>query len=150
VRANAIHTLLVLTFTCATSAQLVHIGGPAPTCEEFLKSEKLKPNLVVANRVVTDRATISGVVRDASGAPFAHTRVELRKASKSLLVRETDDNGRFMLGDVADGDYRLIFRNDRAFQQASGLECIGKTKCELAIKLDANPTDQEGGTCPPR
>jgi hypothetical protein len=137
--------IMILTLTSFAAAQVVVVGGPAPSCVEVLKDEKVRPNLIVK-----EHASIRGTVTDATGFPLTFTRVELRKAGKSVLVRETDAKGRFTLGDVADGEYRLIFRKDRVFQQVAGLECMGKTMCDLVIELKVNGTDLPGSYCPPQ
>jgi hypothetical protein len=81
--------------------------------------------------------------------------MELRKyisQRKQLTVQiiSTNGDGRFDLGIVKPGSYRLLASPNRGFKQPSALQCQGGKECEVRITLIANPTDELGASCPIR
>jgi hypothetical protein len=144
--------LLLLSFSTAIIAppmqsQLVQIGPSDPNyCENV---EHLTPNLRV-----NELARISGSLVDDTGAPFKASRVELRtyisaKQQSSVKTVMTDEHGKFDLGKVEPGQYRLLASDTRAFAQPQTLTCAAK-ECTYDIKLHVNPTDLPASVCPVR
>jgi hypothetical protein len=137
--------LSTVVITPKSQSQLVQNGPSAPDfCE---KVEHLTPNLRV-----TEIARISGTLVDDSGAPFKASRVELRnfisaKQQASVKIVTTDEHGRFDLGAVGPGQYRLLASATRAFAQPQTLACAVKA-CQFDIKLHVNPTDLPASVCP--
>src|SRR5581483_5985592 len=104
--------------------------------------EPVKPNLVLEYPT-----HVTGHLQDQTSAPFAVSKVALKryqKASKIVDVKTlaTDENGRFDLGSLPAGKYRLIASPYRAFAQPEALECTSQNECNLEITLKANGTDQ--------
>ena len=52
-------------------------------------------------------ATLTGIIRDSTGAPISNVEVLLTETSRGT---RTDDAGKFTLGDVSPGAYRVWFR----------------------------------------
>lgn len=132
----------------AISAQCQHIEVGRHD-QNYCEKIKLAPNLTVAQN-----AQISGRLIDASGAPFRNSTIELRlyiSATRQTTVRKikTDEDGRFNIGSVRAGKYRLIASPTRAFRQPPDLRCADE-RCELNITLQVNPTDQPDSQCPVR
>jgi hypothetical protein len=97
---------------------------------------------------------IHGRLTDESGAPFRHSRIELRSfvsQSEQITVKSivTDDDGKFGLGVVKQGNYRLLLSPNRGFKQPAKLECLQKN-CTLDTVLMTNPSDMPGAGCPIR
>lgn len=143
--------LLVLYGISTAQAQAVRLGpeghSPKGYCEQF---EPLHANLVL-----TADTNINGLITDETTAPFRRSAVELRRfisATKQVTVKKTatDDEGRFDLGTVKRGQYRLLLSPSRAFKQPEKLECWSSKKCTLETALVANPTDQLTTNCPIR
>jgi hypothetical protein len=94
--------------------QVVQIGPSDPNfCK---KAEHVKSNLQLSTLV-----HISGRVVDQAGAPLKTSKVELRSylsAKQQLPVKAvtTDTDGRFDLGKVGPGKYRLLPSSTRAFE----------------------------------
>jgi hypothetical protein len=140
--------LLIATLASAVFGQLVQIGPNDPNY--CYKVEKIRPNLDLR-----DQVHVLGTVRDESTAPFVSSRVELRRYFSQrnevrVRVVSTDDHGRFDLGIVKPGKYRLLASPTRAFKQPSALQCQNGDMCELKITLIANPTDMLDSQCPIR
>jgi len=129
-------------------AQLVQIGPNDPNyCYDV---EKIHPNFEVQGQI-----HVLGTVRDETTAPFTNSRVELRKyisqrKQVSVRVVSTDSAGRFDLGIVSRGKYRLLASPTRAFKQPAALQCQNIDKCELKITLIVSPTDMPDSQCPIR
>jgi hypothetical protein len=129
-------------------AQLVQVGPNDPNyCYEI---EKIRPNLELRYQV-----HFIGSVQDQTTAPFANSRIELRKYISerkqiSVKVISTDGKGRFDLGIVAAGKYRLLASPSRGFEQPSELQCQQGDVCELKITLMVHPTDMPDSQCPIR
>lgn len=112
-------------------------------------NKKLRPNLQL------QQAThITGRVTDTPGAPLKRSQVELREyisPRRQVTVKTitTDDDGRFDLGTVQKGKYRLLPSPTRAWKQPTKLECASE-RCELNIALEINTTDLPDAGCPIR
>jgi hypothetical protein len=118
--------------------------------EANCSSEALLPNLIL--RTV---ATISGSVKDETGAPFKNSEVVLRKVSAiplqpGYLFAKTDADGTFSFDEAEPGKYRLLASSSRAFAQPAKLDCYERRDCNLEIILKANGTDRSYASCPVR
>jgi hypothetical protein len=114
------------------------------------RSEALLPNLIL--RIAT---TISGYVKDETGAPFKNSEITLVKASAiplqpGYLYARTDGDGIFSFDEAEPGKYRLLASPSRAFAQPAKLDCYEKRDCNLEIILKANGTDRPYASCPVR
>ena len=140
----------------AAQAQVVVVGqdgknGPPLGSPEYCAGvEPLRPNLVL-----TIDTTVQGRVTDQTKAPFKNSPVELRRfisefKQQSVKKLSTDADGKFDLGTVKRGKYRLLLSPDRGFKQPEELECWQTSKCTLDTVLIVNPTDQLANSCPIR
>jgi hypothetical protein len=116
----------------------------------YCSSEGLLPNLIL--RTPT---TISGKVKDETGAPFKNSEVVLRKTSAiavqpSYLFTKTDADGAFGFDESEPGEYRLLPSPSRSFAQPAKLDCYERRDCNLEIILKANGTDRPYASCPVR
>jgi len=130
-----------------TSAQIVSIGSDSPN-PNYCADLRVKANLHIQSPV---RAT--GKIEDQTGAPFKNSSVELRRyisetKQRTQLKVSTDSQGKFDLGTVPKGEYRLLASPTRAFKQPEEMWCKPDEQCRLEIVLIANPTDQFDGQCP--
>src|SRR5215475_4075512 len=97
---------LLVSLSSPLPGQLVQVRpDDAHYCERV---EPLKPNLNLSSSTY-----ITGSVRDQTGDPFKNSQIELRafvseKQQTPLLKVMTDDKGRFDLGEVKAGRYRLL------------------------------------------
>ena len=139
----------------AAQGQVVVVGqdgksGPPPGNPEYCAAvEPLRPNLVLP-----ENTAVQGRVTDQTTAPFKNSPIELRRfvsESKQDRVKKlsTDADGKFDLGTVKRGKYRLLLSPHRGFKQPEKLECTSRT-CTLAVILIVNPTDQLASSCPIR
>ena len=142
-------------FIGTAHGQVVVVGqdgksGPPPGNPEYCASaEPLRPNLVLA-----ENATVQGRVSDQTNAPLKNSPIELRRfisESKQERVKKlsTDADGKFDLGGVKRGEYRLLLSPNRGFKQPEKLECSPPT-CTLDTVLIVSPTDQLASSCPIR
>ncbi len=143
-----IPVLLIALLVCPAFAQVVQIGPNDP--DYCYKIETIRPNLVLREEV-----HIVGTVKDQTSAPLQNSRMELRKyisqrKQVSVKVISTDGDGRFDLGIVMPGNYRLLASPHRGFKQPSALECHDGKRCELKITLIVEPSDQLDSSCPIR
>ena len=137
--------LVVAVWVTFSRGQLVQVG---PTDPDYChKIETIHPNLELHKpfRVI-------GTVSVQLGAPLKNSRVELRKyisqrKQVNVKVTTTDANGRFDLGAVEPGRYRLLPSPSRVFKQPSELQCKDGSTCELKITLTLNATDQPDSIC---
>ncbi len=114
------------------------------------KIENLMPNLQLREQV-----RVVGTIQGQRNSPLENSRVELRDYNshrKQTAVRMvwTDNQGRFDLGLVPPGKYRLLASPDQQFSQPSTLDCQSGNSCELRIKLVENPPDEIFSLCPIR
>lgn len=139
---------LLLALAAPVAAQLV-VTGPADP-DYCFEVEHIKANLHASRS-----AHVAGRIFDASGAAFKDSRVELRRyvsEREQVLAKvvNTDADGRFDLGTVAKGEYRLLASSSRAFKQPDDMWCGAEAKCSLEIVLQVNPTDLPDSQCPIR
>jgi hypothetical protein len=149
-------TLLQLClFAAAALSQVVIIGangksGPPPGTPEYCADvEPLRPNLVL-----WVDTTVRGRVIDQTTAPLKDSPIELRRffsAAKQQRIKKllTDADGKFDLGVVKRGEYRLLLAPNRAFKQPEKLEC-SSSKCSLETVLIVSPSDQLASSGPIR
>ncbi len=126
-------------------AQVVHLCCTTEDC----KNRQVKPNL----RLVKP-THLFGVLADPSGAPFKRSKVELRRwisttDQVSLKVVETDDSGRFDIGEIEAGKYRFLPSATGGFKQPDSLSCP-QAECRVELVLQINPTDIPEFVCPIR
>jgi hypothetical protein len=125
-------------------------SGPQPDSPNYCAAvEPLRPNLVLSADT-----NVRGRVTDQTTAPLKNSRIELRRfvsATKQVDVKQssTDADGRFDLGMVKRGQYRLLLSPHRGFKQPEKLEC-NSHDCTLDTMLMTNPTDQLAASCPIR
>ncbi len=132
----------------AMRSQLVQVGAnDTHYCDKL--EEHLTPNLQLAART-----HVYGGIVDASGAPFAWSKVVLRRyvsAKRQIQLRTvtSDERGHFDFGSVAAGKYRLLPATTRAFKQPERLVCKER-ECQLDLVLQPSPSDMPDSTCPIR
>jgi hypothetical protein len=124
------------------------LGAPAKP-SEYCLAEHISPNLELEKDT-----RIHGRITDTTGVPLRYSRIELRRfisEPEQITVESlvTDDHGRFNLGVVKKGSYRLLLSPNRGFKQAEKLKCLQKD-CTLDTELMLNPTDMPGAGCPIR
>jgi hypothetical protein len=125
-------------------------GVSRVTPEYCSQVEPIHPNFTPAEDVV-----VRGRITDRTTAPFQNSSIELRRfisERKQLTVRKvsTDVDGKFDLGLVKHGDYRLLLSPHRGFKQPDKLECSSTRDCTVDAVLIANPTDGPAAACPVR
>jgi hypothetical protein len=147
--------LLLWMFVGSAHSQVAVIGsngrsGPPPNNPEYCAAmEPLRPNLIL-----TADTNVRGRVTDQTTEPLKDSRVELRRfisPAKQAAVKQssTDTDGKFDLGIVRKGQYRLLLSPHRGFKQPEKLACESHD-CVLDTVLIANPTDQLTASCPIR
>jgi len=146
---------LLWPFVGSAHSQVVVTGpdgksGVQPNNPDYCAAvEPLKPNLVLSADT-----NVRGRVTDQTTAPLKNSRIELRlfiSAAKQVAVKRssTDADGKFDLGIVRKGQYRLLLSPHRGFKQPEKLECESHN-CALDTMLIVNPTDQLAASCPIR
>lgn len=140
---------VLLALSTALAAQLVTVPDE-PDPDYCLEVEHIRANLHVPSP-----ANVVGRILDQTGAPLKDSRVELRRYVSereqiSTKAVNTDADGKFELGTVTKGDYRLLASPSRAFKQPEELWCSSEAKCFLEIRLQANPSDLPDSQCPIR
>ncbi|HKF46304.1 MAG TPA: hypothetical protein VKB38_03030 [Terracidiphilus sp.] len=127
----------------------------AVTC----KTEVVSPNLFLAAPT-----TVSGFLLDQTGAPFAigeQTIVEVRdpKKSKALYSAPVNLRGRFDLGLVKAGTFRLIvaikvhggvLERPPGFDQPARMDCSGDGECNIRPIVRADHSEDSLASCPPK
>jgi hypothetical protein len=108
---------------------------------------------VKANLHVPSPLKLKGRIIDETGAAFANSAVELRTLDSdtkqtTIAKVSNDSEGRFDLGKIKKGDYRLLASPTRAFRQPEETWCRADAECVLEITLHANPTDLPDSQCP--
>ena len=88
-------------------------------------------------------------------SPFQNSLIELRRfisERKQVTVKKvsTDADGKFDLGLVKHGGYRLLLSPHPGFKQPEKLECSSTRACTVDAVLIANPTDGSAAGCPIR
>jgi len=147
---KAVGVVALLTSICShpVLGQIVLQGSQDP--DRCYKIETVAPNLKL-----NKPTHVFGSILDQISAPLKDSRVELRayiSQRKQVTVKTvtTDGNGRFDLGIVAAGQYRLLASPTRGFEQPSTLKCAEGRACDLKIVLRVKETDQGDSICPVR
>ncbi|MGB0062844.1 MAG: hypothetical protein WBP85_00225 [Terracidiphilus sp.] len=134
-------------------AQFICVPGTNCSCDD----EKLSPNLTLLQS-----AKLDGALFDPTGTPmgFENTFVEIRDPGKNKVLASAlvDGNGRFDLGQIPRGTFRLIallrqngkVRRLPGFDQPAPLSCPVGTQCHVTILLKIHGTDQPFEFCPPK
>jgi hypothetical protein len=134
-------------------------GRPCPPDVEmrYCAGEKVTPNLSVARP-----SRLSGILLDPTGAPITYkdTLVQVRNAQTGtvLFSAPLDEKGRFNLGSVPAGEFRLIavmikdgkFNRLPLADQPTALSCNNESACNLRIVIHFHGTDDPIDFCPPR
>jgi len=152
--------LAILSLSASLDGQLVCIdldNGQSHEGTCSCKYEKVYPNLTIARPV-----KLTGYFFDQTGAPisFNKTVIQVRspKDDSVLFSTELDQQGRFDLGAVPAGTFRLIafWIHEKKvtrlplFDQPKPVSCSSDNKCELSIVLAIHGTDLPYEFCPPR
>jgi hypothetical protein len=137
-------------FVGGAQGQVVEGGVSRVTPEYCSQVELIHPNFTPAEDVV-----VRGRITDQTTAPFQNSPIELRRfisERKQVTVKKvsTDADGKFDLGLVKHGDYRLLLSPHRGFKQSEKLECSSPRACTVDAVLIVNPTDGPAAGCPIR
>lgn len=142
-------TVLALSWFVSGGQGQVAQGGVSRATPEYCSHvEAIHPNFAP-----TEDVLVSGRITDQTTAPFRNSPIELRRFTsehKQVTVKKvsTDANGKFDLGLVKHGDYRLLLSPHRGFKQPEKLECSLTRDCILDAVLVINPTDGPAAGCP--
>ena len=154
-RTLAALVLSLLWFVNVVHGQVVEVGadGKART-PQAISEYCAQVETIRANLKLTGDTRVRGRVTDETTAPFQNSPIELRSfisPVKQATVKKssTDGDGKFDLGTVKRGEYRLLLSPGRGFKQPEKLACDTKD-CTLDTMLIANPTDQLAAKCPIR
>lgn len=136
-------------FVSGAQGQVVE-GGVSRVTPEYCSQEPIQPNFTPAEDVV-----VRGRITDQTTAPLQNSPIELRRfisERKQVTVKKvsTDTDGKFDLGLVKHGDYRLLLSPHRGFKQPEKLECSSTRPCTVEAVLLVNPTDGPAAGCPIR
>ncbi len=134
---------VMLILSSAVFAQTVIRTDQIPCSEEIVRS----------NLEVKEKLHFSGELKDATGFPFADSKVFLNvndSKGRFIFYRSavTTKDGRFDLGLVDAGKYRFLPAPNRGFKQPKQVKCDEGPDCELSVVLQVNPTDQPFAGCP--
>jgi hypothetical protein len=139
--------IAILVAPLYASGQLVQIGpADAHACEKV----KVDPNLFIDRSI-----DVKGIVQDPSGAAMIRTRIEVHRYVSSLKQSPfrqtlTDADGRFSIGMLPAGRYRLVIFAP-GFRQPRAVRCTGEKVCDLNIVPAIAPTDTfPESVCPPK
>jgi 5-hydroxyisourate hydrolase-like protein (transthyretin family) len=140
--------LVVAVSVTLSPGQIVQVGPTDPNY--CYKIETIHPNLELHKSL-----RVIGTVSDQLGAPLKNSPVELRKyisqrKQVNVKMTKTDADGRFDLGTIELGRYRLLPSPSRVFKQPSKVQCENGSTCDLKITLMVNATDQPDSICPIR
>ena len=128
-----------------------------PTGNCSCENEKVSPNLTIAKPV-----KLTGSLSDQTGVPihFNMTTIQVRSPWKNEVLSSAilDENGRFDLGTIPAGKYRLVafwmeekrIRRLPLFDQPKPVFCSSENDCKLNIVLAIHATDQPFEFCPPK
>lgn len=143
--------ILALAWLTSGLQSQVAAGGASRAIPEYcFEFETIRPNFTL-----TEDAHVRGRVTDESTGPLQHSPIELRtfiSERKQLTVKKvsTDADGKFDLGLVKHGEYRLLLSPHRGFKQPEKLECSSTSNCTVDAVLIVNPTDLPTANCPIR
>jgi hypothetical protein len=145
--------LTILLLPSSLQGQLICNPPELCSCEK----EEVSPNLTIATTV-----RLTGALFDASGAPIQFNRTIVQvlnpKSNQILTSAILDEEGRFDLGIVPPGRFRLIafWSQEKKvirlplFDQPKPVSCRGEDECHLEILLALHGTDQRFESCPPK
>ncbi len=148
---HTVAALLALSWIIGGAQGQVVVGGSSRATPEYCSEvEPIHPNFTSAQDVL-----VRGRIADQTSAPFQNSSVELRRyvsERKQVTVKKvsTDADGKFDLGLVRHGDYRLLLSPNRGFKQPEKLQCSSAKDCTIDAILVANPTDLPAAGCPIR
>lgn len=92
----------------------------------------------------SSRGSITGIVRDTSGAVVNRARVALISAQQALIsMTETDAEGRFGFKDVADGTYVLLTSRPDFSRKRVAAEVNSGSNTEVNVVLEINQLSEE-------
>ena len=143
--------VLALSWFISGAQGQVAAGGVSRATPEYCSQVKpIHPNFTPAEDVL-----VRGRITDRTTAPLQNSPIELRRflsERKQVTVKKvsTDADGKFDLGLVKHGDYRLLLSPHRGFKQPEKLECSSTRDCTVDAVLIANPTDGPAAGCPIR
>ncbi len=137
-------------FISRAQGQVAEGGVSRATPEYCSQVEPIHPNFTPAEDVL-----VRGRITDQTTAPFQNFPIELRRfisERKQGTVKKvsTDADGKFDLGLVKHGNYRLLLSPHRGFKQPEKLACSSTRDCTVDKVLIANPTDGPAAGCPIR
>ncbi len=126
---------VMLVLSSVAFAQKVIRPDQVPCSEEIVRS----------NLELKEKLHVSGELRDQTGAPFSNSKILLNvedAKGKFVLYRSavTDKDGRFDLGLVDVGKYRLLPAPNRGWRQPREVVCTGEHACDINLVLEANPS----------
>lgn len=92
----------------------------------------------------SSRGSITGIVRDTTGAVVGRARVALISAQQALIsMTETDAEGRFGFKDVADGTYVLLTSRPDFSRKRVAAEVNSGSNTEVSVVLEINQFTEE-------
>ena len=121
--------LALFWFVSPAQGQVEEGGASRVTPEYCSQVEQIHPNFSPAEDVVVR-------ITDQTTAPLQSSPIELRRfisERKQVTVKKvsTDVDGKFDLGLVKAGDYRLLLSPHRGFKQPEKLECSRIRDCTV-------------------
>ncbi len=133
-----------------THGQIVQRGATPITPEYCLQDETIRPNFSPTHDVV-----VHGRITDQVNVPLQKSSIELRRyvsEQEQVTVKKisTDSDGKFDLGLVRAGGYRLLLSPHRGFKQPDKLQCSSSKDCTINAVLVVNSSDGPAAGCPIR
>ncbi len=138
-------TLLSVLIVCFLQTQFPQRGRQTPSCNK---------QMLVPNLSVKQSTQVQGRLRTFEGDEVRNSLVELRRYKSpfeqvSLEQVTTDEDGRFDLGPVEAGKYRLLVAPTARYEEPRSLVCTKAGPCVLDISLLSN-SEQVDPSCPRR
>jgi len=91
-----------------------------------------------------DRTSVTGVVRDSSGAVVSDADVSLANAQQAIIATaKTDGEGRFILRDVPTGSYQLIVSSRGFTASRRVVDARGTESVTVDISLEPRAVNEE-------
>jgi hemoglobin/transferrin/lactoferrin receptor protein len=91
----------------------------------------------------SENGSISGTVKDAAGAAVGGAEVSLMHAHSAVRTAVTDQDGKFILDNVAPGSYAVIIKRPGFGQFSSAVQVFSGDKKEMNVELEINPLSEE-------
>lgn len=91
----------------------------------------------------SETGSISGTVKDGAGAAIAGAEVSLMHAHSAVRTAVTDQDGKFILDNVAPGSYAVIVKRPGFGQFSSAIQVFSGDKQEINVALEINPLSEE-------